>query len=107
MSVLLHRCLALLLVVLAPTVMAQEGRSERGRAYAEKNCATCHAVGPTGSSRLPAAPPFRVLHQRYPVEQLAEALAEGITTGHAAMPEFRLNPAQIENFLAYLKILER
>jgi cytochrome c len=102
-----HPRLALFLIVFAPAAVAQEGGAERGWAYAEKNCATCHAIGRTGASRLPAAPPFRVLHQRYPVEQLAEALAEGITTGHAAMPEFRLNTVQIEDFLAYLKTLER
>jgi hypothetical protein len=34
-------------------------------------------------------------------------LAEGIVTGHPTMPEFRLDPDQIENLIAYLKTLER
>ena len=38
------------------------------------------------------APPFRLLPQRYPVEHLAEALAEGIVTGHPAMPQFKFHP---------------
>jgi mono/diheme cytochrome c family protein len=46
------------------------------------------------------------LHKRYPVEDLAESLAEGIVTGHPTMPEFRLDPAQISDVLAYLKTLE-
>jgi hypothetical protein len=36
----------------------------------------------------------------------AEALAEGINTGHAAMPEFVLDPDQIHDLLSYLKTLE-
>jgi hypothetical protein len=38
---------------------------------------------------------------------LEEALAEGITTGHPTMPEFRLDRAQINDLIAYLKMLER
>jgi cytochrome c len=33
-------------------------------------------------------------------------LAEGITTGHPTMPEFRLDPDQIHDLLSYLKTLE-
>jgi mono/diheme cytochrome c family protein len=102
-----HALLALLLLTLAAPATAQTGQPGRGRAFAEANCASCHAIGPTGTSRLAAAPPFRTLHQRYPVDQLAEALAEGITTGHDAMPEFELTPAQIDDFLAYLRTLQR
>jgi cytochrome c len=72
-----------------------------------KPTARCHAVGRAGDSPLRITPPFRTLHTRYPVENLAEALAEGITVGHPAMPEFRLDPDQIENLIAYLKTLER
>jgi len=50
---------------------------------------------------------FRELHKRYPVEDLAESLAEGIVTGHPTMPEFRFDPAQIGDVIAYLKTLER
>ena len=78
---------------------------ERGRAIAEKNCARCHATGPTGESPMQPAPPFRVLPQRYPGENLAEALAEGIVTGHAAMPEFKFAPDEIDALLTYLDSL--
>jgi mono/diheme cytochrome c family protein len=60
---------------------AQEGRIQRGRTFVQVHCAGCHAIGRVGESPLPIAPPFRTLHERYPVESLAEALAEGITTG--------------------------
>ena len=90
--------------------LAQSRREiERGRALAERNCATCHAVGRTGSSPYEPAPPFRTLHERYDVEALAEALAEGIVVGHGGarqMPRFVLTPPQIDDLLAYLKSLE-
>jgi len=70
-------------------------------------CARCHAVGKIGSSPLQAAPPFRTLHTRYPVESLEESLGEGIITGHPAMPEFRFDSEQVGDVIAYLKSLER
>jgi mono/diheme cytochrome c family protein len=82
---------------------------ERGRAYAERHCATCHAIGRTGASPYSPAPPFRTLHERYDVEALAEALAEGMIVGHGGarqMPQFVLSPAEIDDLLAYLKSLE-
>lgn len=80
---------------------------QRGRALARANCARCHAIDKASASPLALAPPFRTLHQRYPVETLDEALAEGIVTGHPSMPEFRLEPDQIGDFIAFLKSLER
>jgi cytochrome c len=89
------------------SVLAQESRVQRGRAFVQANCARCHATGRVGESPLPIAPPFRDLHTRYPVEDLAEALAEGIVTGHPTMPHFELNVGQIGDVIEYLKSLER
>lgn len=80
---------------------------EHGRALVEANCASCHAVGPAGLSPYPDAPPFRSLSARYPISFLAEALAEGISTGHPDMPRFVATPGQIEAILAYLSSLEK
>ena len=79
---------------------------QRGMVFARTNCAQCHSIDPVGPSPLPLAPPFRELHKRYPVETLEEALAEGIRTGHPSMPEFRLEPDQIGDLIAFLKSLE-
>jgi cytochrome c len=87
--------------------LAQAASVERGRAFARSHCARCHSIDEKTASPRAAAPPFRMLHQRYPVESLEEALAEGIVTGHNDMPEFRLEPAQIADFIAFLKSLER
>jgi mono/diheme cytochrome c family protein len=86
---------------------AHAANPQRGLVFARANCARCHAIDKAGPSPLALAPPFRTLHLRYPVESLAEALAEGIVTGHAAMPEFRLEPEQISDFIAFLKSLEK
>jgi cytochrome c len=102
-----HAVLASALVLLAQPAAAQAGRAQRGLTFVQTHCASCHAIGRTGDSPLPMAPPFRTLHTRYPVEDLAEALAEGITTGHPSMPEFQLDPAQINEVIAYLKTLEQ
>ena len=70
------------------------------------NCTQCHAVDKISPSPLKIAPPFRTLHTKYPVEDLAEALAEGIVTGHPTMPQFELDIGQIGDVIAYLKTLE-
>lgn len=102
------RRLALGLAAILATVpaFAQEGRVQRGLTFVRVNCAQCHAIGRYDQSPVPEAPPFRTLHTRYPVESLAEALAEGITTGHPSMPEFQLDPAQINDLIAYLKSVQ-
>jgi mono/diheme cytochrome c family protein len=77
-----------------------------GRKLAEQNCARCHAIGPEQQqSTHPDAPPFRVIAGKGNVDDLQEALAEGIMVGHADMPEFQLEPQDIDNFLSYLKSL--
>lgn len=97
--------LALALVTLTQAVAASPDE-QRGRTFALTNCARCHAVDRVSQSPLKIAPPFRVLHKRYPIETLAESLAEGIQTGHPTIPEFQLDPDQIHDLLSYLKTLE-
>jgi mono/diheme cytochrome c family protein len=81
--------------------------AQRGRTFVQANCSRCHAVDRVSQSPLTIAPAFRTLHLRYPVENLAESLAEGIRTGHPTMPAFQLDPGQIDDVISYLKTLER
>jgi len=78
----------------------------RGEGLLTSNCARCHAVGRTGNSTHPQAPPFRTLGQRYPIEVLAEALAEGLSSGHPDMPEFRFEIDDVNAILAYLESIQ-
>jgi mono/diheme cytochrome c family protein len=80
--------------------------AQRGVVIARTYCAKCHSIDKLSPSPIAIAIPFRDLHKRYPVEQLQEALAEGVVTGHPTMPEFRFEPDQIRDFLAFLKTLE-
>ena len=84
-----------------------EPDAQRGQTFVRANCAQCHSIDKISNSPLKIAPPFRNLHIQYPVESLAEALAEGIVTGHPTMPVFQLDPGQIGDVIAYLKSLER
>ncbi len=80
--------------------------AQRGFVLLREDCSHCHAIGRVGGSPLKIAPPFRTLHEHYPVEDLEEPLAEGIITGHPTMPEFRFDPGQVGDIIAYLKSLE-
>lgn len=77
----------------------------KGRTIIEANCARCHAIGKGDTSQHGEAPPFRVVVTRYPPQDLAEALAEGIVSGHPDMPQFVFQPAEIEALVAYLNTL--
>jgi mono/diheme cytochrome c family protein len=83
-----------------------EEMTERGQALVEENCSGCHAAGLEGVSPFAPAPPFRTLGARYPIEDLEEALAEGILSGHPAMPEFTFEPDQIGAIIIYLKSIQ-
>jgi mono/diheme cytochrome c family protein len=86
--------------------LAAPAAEQRGKAFARANCARCHAIDQVSRSPLKIAPPLRTPHNRYPIEALEEALAEGISTGHTYMPAFELSPDQIHDLLSYLKTLE-
>jgi cytochrome c len=94
-------------VVAAPATAA--ANKARGEFYAREHCGTCHAVGRTGFSAYPLAPPFRTLPEKYDVDRLSEALAEGIVVGNTGirqMPQFVLSVDEIDDLIAYLKSLD-
>ena len=94
------------LIVAAPLPAVAEGVSiAEGKALVDLYCADCHATGLTGESREPIAPRFRDLHDRYDVSLLAEALVEGLVTGHEMMPEFEFDPWQADSIIEYLETL--
>jgi cytochrome c len=90
------------------SVFAQEDPSleKRGESLLATNCSRCHAIGRTGASPHSSAPAFRTLSSKYPIEGLAEALAEGFSVGHPDMPEFVFEPDEIAGILAYLKSIQ-
>jgi cytochrome c len=102
----INRCVfsVVLALMSAGAALSQDKRAlaSRGEGLLTGGCSKCHAVGRTGNSTQPDAPPFRTLGQRYPIEALAEALAEGLSSSHEDMPEFRFDIDDIDAILAYL-----
>src|SRR5260370_35502287 len=95
-------------VMTVVSAFAQEGGAleKRGDSLLTTSCSRCHAVGRAGASAHSAAPPFRTLSSKYPIEGLAEALAEGLSVGHPDMPEFVFEPDEIAAILAYLRSIQ-
>jgi len=96
--------LAFLLIGFALPAAAED--LKRGEKLLVDACGSCHAVG-RGDSPDKAAPAFRTLGQRYPVEALEEALAEGVMTGHPDMPETKFDADDVGAIIAYLKPIQQ
>ena len=101
-------CGAVLLLGLAaaPAEAAQKDLTAKGEVLVKENCSRCHAIGKEGASPHPDAPPFRTLSSKYPVEDLAESLAEGIVSGHPDMPIFAFNPHDVAAIIEYLESIQ-
>lgn len=87
-------------------VTVSEEAIDRGRLLTSTACASCHATGRRGDSPLPDAPPLREIVQRYPLDQLEEAFAEGLVTSHPAMPQYTFRASEIDDLIAYLESLQ-
>jgi mono/diheme cytochrome c family protein len=87
-------------------VLAQSPAAQRGLTFVRVHCAQCHAIDKVSDSPLAIAPPFRTLHLKFPIESLRRRLAEGIVADHPTMPQFRLEPDQIADVMAYLQTFE-
>lgn len=76
-----------------------------GRAMAEAQCASCHAVGEFGDSPVAEAPVFRTVLSRYRPEVLEEELIQGVRVAHP-MPNFQFNPQGVDALIAYLQSIQ-
>ncbi len=97
---------AVMLLFGAEAAHALDPAAQRGLTFVETNCAHCHAIGRYDQSPLPVAPPFRTFHERFDVERLRQSLALGTISDHPSMPQFTLDPGEIDDVIAYLKTLE-
>lgn len=98
--------LVLLAACATPEERSASAEQARGREIAETHCGSCHAIVSTGESPAPEAPPFRTLSRNYRVDTLEEALAEGISVGHPAMPQFEFAPEDVDALVAYLQSIQ-
>jgi mono/diheme cytochrome c family protein len=98
--------LGALLTMASSPVLAQSLAAQRGLIFVRVHCAQCHAIDKVSGSPLAIAPPFRTLHLKFPIESLRRRLAEGIVADHPTMPQFRLDPDQLADVMAYLQTFE-
>jgi cytochrome c len=105
LGALVAACLLLGLAAV-PARAVEKDLTDKGEALVKENCSRCHAVGKEGDSPHPPAPPFRTLSSKYPVEDLAESLAEGIVSGHPDMPIFVFSPHDVEAIIQYLQSIQ-
>ena len=93
--------------MMTTSVRAQEiGDPKAGRAYAEENCAECHAIAP-GDYDSPnmGAPGFVEIAN---VPGMSEvALFSFFQTPHPMMPNFIVETADIRDLIAYIRSLKR
>ena len=95
-----------LLLGIPPAWAVEKDLAAKGEALVKKDCSSCHAIGKEGDSPHPQAPPFRTLSSKYPVEDLAESLAEGIVSGHPDMPIFVFNAHDVAAIIEYLQSIQ-
>lgn len=82
----------------------QAAAPEEGRAYAEQNCAACHAIDAgQGSSPNPAAPTFEVIASTPGMTIIA--LNAWLHTPHKTMPNLKIDQDKIEPLSAYILTL--
>ncbi len=76
-----------------------------GRAFAQANCASCHALD-DGVSPHPNAPSLRRAANRLPGWAVEESFERGVQVGHTMeMPAFVFENDDIANLLAYFETL--
>ncbi|MEL7480809.1 MAG: cytochrome c [Pseudomonadota bacterium] len=88
------------------TAVADADLIETGRQIAERNCAVCHAIGPTGTSPRPEAPPLRTALADYDIEAIATDFREHVQLGGEIMPQFDFDPIATDALMAYLLTIE-
>ena len=91
--------IGLAVVLPASSTMAQ-GNPSRGLALSQRWCSQCHGVTPNEGSHNPDAPRFiDVAAERSATEY---SLRVFFRTPHATMPNFVLNPDDIEDIISYI-----
>lgn len=98
--------LGLLTAACAPAEPSRSELVKQGEDIAVALCSRCHAVGREDEGAHPETVPFRRLSWIYPLEFLAEPLAEGIIVGHPDMPVFQFEPEEIDALIAYLETIQ-
>ncbi len=95
----------LLLLLLATPAAADDAAVALGKALAQKNCTSCHAIGTDDASTIADAPPFRDIALRYDLVDLEDSLNEGVATEHPLMPNWQMTPEQAHALASFIMSL--
>jgi cytochrome c len=98
--------LSLVLLSLGSAAQAQDPVL-RGCGLLKEFCASCHAIGKTGKSRMSGALPLRMLGRSFEQDQFAQDLRRGILSGHPGMPDFKFNDDDARAVSAYLRSIQQ
>jgi len=99
--------LFLMLSLASSTSHALDSEQSRGKALLQSLCSRCHAVGLTGASPHPDAPPFRSFGDRKLYDDdFAQRLQTGLSTIHKDMPSFQFDRPDAEAAVNYLKAIQ-
>ena len=86
---------------------ALDPEQQRAKAMLENLCGRCHAVGKTGRSQNPLAPPFRHFGEKLYDTDMVQRLQDGLTTIHQDMPTFRFNRHEAAAAVNYLRSIQK
>jgi cytochrome c len=98
---------SIVLALVFPTLISGTAMADlrRGRALAEQWCSRCHAVAPNEAARDPDAPDFADVSAER--SATAYGLRVFLRTPHATMPNFILDPDDIDDIASYIVSLKR
>ena len=96
---------SLVLAALTVTRAQAQDPQSRGLELVEEHCASCHAIGKTGASPFPAAPPLRAFSEHFDLDKFPGDSETFIAAGHPEMPNFRFTLEDVRAIRAYLRSL--
>jgi hypothetical protein len=106
------RTIGVMLLLTATACLAEEGElrspEQKGKVLAERLCAGCHAIGPSGDSNYAPAPPFRTLNRRIKLDSnFVNRLRKGLIVADSEMPSFRFNDDVTQALVAYITAIQQ
>jgi mono/diheme cytochrome c family protein len=86
---------------------ALDAEEQQARALLKEFCGRCHAIGKTGQSPHPYAPPFRDLGENMLYdESFSQRLQNGLSTIHPDMPTFHFSQRDAGAVIEYLRAIQ-
>ena len=89
------------------TAYSLDREQQRAQGLLKTLCGSCHAVGPTGRSPHPLAPPFHSLGEtKLYEEDFGQRLQDGLSTMHPDMPTFHFSERDAQAVIDYLRAIQ-